>query len=176
MNSLNILRIYQRLCDDAGKLKFSLPAEFVYNPLAYAWDGFRQYVKFSEGQKRVVFVGINPGPWGMAQTGIPFGEVNAVREFLGIERIKIFQPENTHVSYPVDGLECKRSEVSGKRLWGLFKEKFPLHKKAEGGKLFMQISPRSSSVSLPLSRISHAAALGAELHGVLCPLSAGSCS
>ncbi|MBQ4400543.1 MAG: hypothetical protein II832_00070, partial [Synergistaceae bacterium] len=124
MNSITILRIYQRLCDDVGRLKFSLPAEFVYNPLAYAWDGFRQYAKFSEGQKRVVFVGINPGPWGMAQTGIPFGEVKAVREFLGIERIKIFQPEDTHVSYPVDGLECKRSEVSGKRLWGLFQEKF----------------------------------------------------
>ena len=124
MNSLNILRIYQRLCDDAGKLKFSLPAEFVYNPLAYAWDGFRQYAKFSDGKKRVVFVGINPGPWGMAQTGIPFGEINAVREFLGINSIKIFPPQNTHVSYPVSGLECKRSEVSGKRLWGLFQERF----------------------------------------------------
>ena len=89
MNSITILRIYQRLCDDIVRLKFSLPAEFVYNPLAYAWDGFRQYVKFSEGQKRVVFVGINPGPWGMAQTGIPFGEVNAVREFLGITKINI---------------------------------------------------------------------------------------
>ena len=124
MNSLNILRIYQRLCDDAGRLKFSWPAEFVYNPLSYAWDGFRQYAKFSEGRKRTVFLGINPGPWGMAQTGIPFGEVNAVREFLGITRIRVFTPENMQVSYPVHGLDCQRSEVSGKRLWGLFQEKF----------------------------------------------------
>ena len=124
MNSLNILRIYQRLCDDVGRLKFSWPAEFVYNPLGYAWDGFRQYAKFSEGRKRIVFLGINPGPWGMAQTGIPFGEVNAVREFLGITRIRVFTPENMQLSYPVRGLDCPRSEVSGKRLWGLFRDKF----------------------------------------------------
>ncbi|MBQ6971943.1 MAG: hypothetical protein IJP86_06265 [Synergistaceae bacterium] len=124
MNTLHILRIYQRLCDDVGRLSFSYPAEFVYNPLSYAWDGFRQYAKFSEGRKRVVFVGINPGPWGMAQTGIPFGEVNSVREFLGITSIRVFTPQDTHVSYPVHGLDCGRSEVSGKRLWGLFREKF----------------------------------------------------
>ena len=124
MNSLNILRIYQRLCDDVGRLKFSWPVVSVYNPLSYAWDGFRQYAKFSEGSKRVVFVGMNPGPWGMAQTGIPFGEVNFVREFLGITSIKMFAPQEVHVSYPVKGLECSRSEVSGKRLWGLFRDKF----------------------------------------------------
>lgn len=124
MNSLNILRIYQRLCDDTGRLKFSWPVVSVYNPLSYAWDGFRQYAKFSEGRKRVVFVGMNPGPWGMAQTGIPFGEVNSVRDFLGITSIRMFPPQEVHVSYPVNGLECSRSEVSGKRLWGLFRDKF----------------------------------------------------
>lgn len=124
MNTLSILRIYQRLCDDVDGLKFSWPVVSVYNPLSYAWDGFRQYAKFSDGRKRVVFVGINPGPWGMAQTGIPFGEVNSVREFLGITSMRLFPPQNTHVSYPVQGLDCSRSEVSGKRLWGLFRDKF----------------------------------------------------
>lgn len=124
MNNLHILRIYQRLCDDTGRLKFTWPAEFVYNPLSYAWDGFRQYAKFSEGRKRAVFLGINPGPWGMAQTGIPFGEINAVKNFLGITQMRVFTPENMQLSYPVQGLSCPRSEVSGKRLWGLFREKF----------------------------------------------------
>ena len=119
-----MMRIYQRLCDEAGRLKFSWPVAFSYNPLEYAWDGFTQYMNYSGGSKRVIFLGMNPGPWGMAQTGIPFGEVNAVRDFLGISTIRIFTPGNEHVSYPVRGLECGRSEVSGRRLWGLFREKF----------------------------------------------------
>lgn len=124
MNSLNFLGIYQRLCDETGRLNFSYPAEFVYNPLSYAWDGFKQYAEFLHGRIRNVFLGMNPGPWGMAQTGIPFGEVNAVRNFLGINSLKILTPENVQVSYPVKGLACSRSEVSGKRLWGLFASKF----------------------------------------------------
>ena len=118
MNNSNILNIYERLCDEVDGLKFSWPVAFVYNPLRYAWDGFRQYMRFADGHKRVVFVGMNPGPWGMAQTGVPFGEVNSVREFLGITSIRVFTPQDTQ------GLECGRSEVSGKRLWGLFRERF----------------------------------------------------
>ena len=124
MNNSNILNIYQRLCDEVETLKFSWPVVSVYNPLRYAWNGFTQYMKFSEGRKRVIFLGINPGPWGMAQTGIPFGEINAVRNFLGITEISITPPENQNVSYPVRGLNCGRSEVSGKRLWGLFASRF----------------------------------------------------
>ena len=124
MNNSNILNIYQRLCDEVETLKFSWPVVSVYNPLRYAWNGFTQYMKFSEGRKRVIFLGINPGPWGMAQTGIPFGEINAVRNFLGITEISITPPENQNVSYPVRGLNCGRSEVSGKRLWGLFASSF----------------------------------------------------
>lgn len=124
MNSSNILNIYTRLCDEVDGLKFSWPVAFVYNPLRYAWDGFKQYMRFSEGHKRAVFVGMNPGPWGMAQTGVPFGEVKAVREFLGITSITVTRPDNMQVSYPVKGLACERSEISGKRLWGLFRERF----------------------------------------------------
>ena len=35
--------------------------------------------------KRVVFLGMNPGPFGMAQVGVPFGEVAAVRDWLRID-------------------------------------------------------------------------------------------
>ena len=124
MENLHLLNIYARLCEQVNNLKFSWPVAFVYNPLSYAWDGFKQYVKHSGGRKHVVFLGMNPGPWGMAQTGIPFGEVNAVRDFLGITSIRIIHPDNEQVSYPVHGLDCERSEVSGKRLWGLFQNKF----------------------------------------------------
>lgn len=120
----NFLNIFQRLCDEVDDLKFSSPVVSVYNPLRYAWDGFKQYAKFSHGRKRVVFVGINPGPWGMAQTGIPFGEINAVKNFLGINEITITPPESQNLSYPIRGLNCGRSEVSGKRLWGLFSSRF----------------------------------------------------
>lgn len=67
---------------------------------------------------RVLLVGMNPGPWGMAQTGVPFGEVNAVRSFLGMpDDIEIGRPEHENSSRPIQGLRCKRSEVSGRRLW-----------------------------------------------------------
>ncbi len=124
MNNLHILNLYTSLADDMEAMRFSLPVSHVYNPLRYAWDGFAQYLAKCPEHPRVVFLGMNPGPWGMAQTGIPFGEIEAVRNFLGIHEISITPPENQHPSYPVSGLQCKRSEVSGSRLWRLFREKF----------------------------------------------------
>ncbi|MBQ7665689.1 MAG: hypothetical protein IJS42_03135 [Synergistaceae bacterium] len=121
----NLLDFYQNLCDAVDALHFSWPVEFVYNPLRYAWNGFTQYNEmYSNGHKRVVFLGMNPGPWGMAQTGVPFGEINAVRNFLRIDSISITHPDNESIKYPVLGLECRKSEVSGKRLWGLFSQRF----------------------------------------------------
>ena len=125
MNNLNISDFYHKLSVEIDALKFSWPVEIVYNPLNYAWHGFTQYNDlYSHGQKRVVFLGMNPGPWGMAQTGVPFGEINAVRNFLHIDSINVISPDNQHFKYPVRGLECPKSEVSGKRLWGLFRERF----------------------------------------------------
>lgn len=120
-----LLELYGYLRDCVDTLSFSWPAVRVYNPLSYAWDGLAKYIKLSgSGHKRVIFVGINPGPYGMAQTGIPFGEVNAVKNFLGIHELNITRPMNEHPSYRVNGLECRRSEVSGRRLWGLFRDRF----------------------------------------------------
>ncbi len=99
-------------------IRFSAPVSHVYNPLRHAGRGHRRYLRrFAGGPKRVVFLGMNPGPYGMTQTGVPFGEVGSVRDWLGIEE-RIDRPVPEHPKRPVDGFGCTRSEVSGARLWG----------------------------------------------------------
>ena len=118
------LQAAAELRDAVNAISFSKPVDCVYNPLNYAWDAFAAYVKrFGAGPKRAVFLGMNPGPWGMAQTGVPFGEVSAVRDWMGLD-VPVGRPETEHPAYPVRGLDCPRSEVSGKRLWGLFSFRF----------------------------------------------------
>ena len=105
-------------------LKFPRPAAYVYSPLDYAWTAHAEYLRrFGGGPKRVVFLGMNPGPFGMVQTGVPFGEVAAVRDWLGITA-PVGKPPCEHPKKPVTGFACLRSEVSGRRLWGLFAAKF----------------------------------------------------
>jgi single-strand selective monofunctional uracil DNA glycosylase len=105
-------------------VRFSPPVRHVYNPLVYARDPHESYLaRYAAGPKRVVFVGMNPGPWGMAQTGVPFGEVMAVRDWLGISGA-VRAPPDPHARVPVLGFECPRSEVSGRRLWGMFRDSF----------------------------------------------------
>jgi single-strand selective monofunctional uracil DNA glycosylase len=96
----------------------------VYRPLDYAWEAHEQYLRrYLRGSQPVLFLGMNPGPFGMAQTGVPFGEVAAVRDWLGI-RTTIHRPRAEHPRKPVLGFDCPRSEVSGRRLWGLFAREF----------------------------------------------------
>jgi single-strand selective monofunctional uracil DNA glycosylase len=71
----------------------------------------------------VLFLGMNPGPFGMAQTGVAFGEVAAVRDWIGVEA-PVGKPAVEHPARPVQGFDCPRSEVSGQRLWGLFAQRF----------------------------------------------------
>ena len=107
-------------------LRFAEPVTHVYQPLVYARPMVERYVlRYGRGPKRVVLMGMNPGPWGMAQTGVPFGEVAAVRDFLGLQG-EIGSPPvgDLHPRRPIEGLACNRSEVSGRRLWGLFAERF----------------------------------------------------
>jgi single-strand selective monofunctional uracil DNA glycosylase len=112
------------LRDQVERMVFAPPAARVYNPLFYAWEAFAEYVaRYGAAKKRVLFLGMNPGPWGMAQTGVPFGEVSIVRNWLKISA-PVGRPRDEHPKYPVDGYSCKRSEVSGRRLWGLFKDRF----------------------------------------------------
>lgn len=105
-------------------LAFAEPVTHVYDPLDYAGSMVRQYLeRYGDGCKRVLLLGMNPGPWGMAQTGVPFGEVAAVRDWLGLDAA-VGKPRREHPKRPVEGLACARSEVSGRRLWGLLAERF----------------------------------------------------
>lgn len=114
----------QRLISALSGLAFSAPVACVYNPLEYAWQPHAEYLRrFAKGPKRALFLGMNPGPWGMAQTGVPFGEIPAVRDWMGICK-PVAKPNPEHPKRPIEGFSCTRSEVSGRRLWGYFAEKF----------------------------------------------------
>lgn len=113
-----------RLRDAVKKLHFGLPVTHVYNPLDYAWAAHETYLRrYANTKKRIIFLGMNPGPFGMAQTGIPFGEIKAIRDWLGIQA-PIRQPSHFHAKRPVLGFNCPRTEISGQRLWGLFADRF----------------------------------------------------
>lgn len=106
-------------------LTFPKPVSHTYNPLEYAWERHCDYLsRFGTGSKRVLMLGMNPGPYGMAQTGVPFGEIPSVREWMGISG-PVGKPDPEHPKRPITGFDCERSEVSGRRLWGLFAEKYP---------------------------------------------------
>jgi len=121
---LDLIDIAQELAAEVDRLTFAPPVTHVYNPLDYAWDAHVKYLeRFGDAPKEVLFLGMNPGPWGMAQTGIPFGEVAAVRDWIGIEA-EIGRPDPEHPKRPVTGLACTRSEVSGARLWGWARDIF----------------------------------------------------
>ena len=107
-----------RLARSAARMRFGPPVTHVYNPLHYARRSHHLYLeRFGAGRGRVVLLGMNPGPYGMAQTGVPFGEIAAVRDWMGIEA-PVGQPRRPHPKRPVWGFACPRSEVSGARLWG----------------------------------------------------------
>jgi single-strand selective monofunctional uracil DNA glycosylase len=109
---------------ELASLRFGPPVSHVYDPLDYARRGYAAYVRrFGNSRKRVLFLGMNPGPFGMAQTGVPFGDVPMVRGWLGIE-VPIGRPSPEHPKRPVQGFACPRSEVSGTRLWGAFARRF----------------------------------------------------
>ncbi|MBW2442087.1 MAG: single-stranded DNA-binding protein [Deltaproteobacteria bacterium] len=109
--------IIDDLLDDLRSLRFGAPVTHVYNPLDYARKPYSQYCRrYGTPPKEIVLVGMNPGPWGMAQTGIPFGEITAVKEWMKIEA-PVGQPASAHPKRPVLGFACRRSEVSGRRLW-----------------------------------------------------------
>ena len=114
----------RKLSAEVDAMRFSAPVTHVYNPLDYAWEVHRRYLeRYGEGRKRVVFVGMKPGPFGMAQIGVPFGEIASARDWLELEG-PVGQPRETNPKRPVEGFACTRSEVSGQRLWGLFRERF----------------------------------------------------
>jgi single-strand selective monofunctional uracil DNA glycosylase len=121
---VDLVTVSRRLSTAVDALRFADPVTHVYNPLVYARVPHEAYLRaFGEGPKQVLLVGMNPGPFGMAQTGVPFGDVTMVRDFLGIAG-KVGRPGHEHPARPVTGFACARSEVSGTRLWGWVKARF----------------------------------------------------
>ena len=114
----------RQLSASVSTLRFSPPVSHTYNPLDYAWCAHEAYLRrYGASTRRVLFLGMNPGPFGMVQCGVPFGDVRMVRDWLGIEAtVRKPHPENPR--RPVEGFACARCEVSGQRLWGLFRERF----------------------------------------------------
>ena len=118
------IAIARWLARETNPLVFRAPTAFTYNPLVYARRSHEAYLsRYARQDVEAVLVGMNPGPWGMAQTGVPFGEVTLVREFLGIEA-QVDQPTRVHPKRPIAGFACTRSEVSGRRVWGWVKDRF----------------------------------------------------
>lgn len=121
---MSLIKISRRLAKAVDELQFGPPVACVYNPLIYARTAHEQYLeRYGRGTREVIFVGMNPGPWGMAQTGVPFGDVTMVRDWLGIEA-EVQKPPCEHPKRPVEGFNCGRSEVSGTRLWGWARDRF----------------------------------------------------
>ena len=114
---MTLQTISRALSDRLGALAFSAPTTHVYNPLEYAWQPHSRYLeRYGRGDVEVLFVGMNPGPFGMGQTGVPFGDPTMVRTFLGIEGA-VGHPPCEHPKRPVLGFDCRRAEVSGTRVW-----------------------------------------------------------
>ena len=121
---MELIEIARDLRDCVEQLHFGPPISHVYHPLRYAWSPHEAYLRrFGTPPKEILIVGMNPGPWGMAQTGVPFGEVGTVREWLKITG-SIGRPDPEHPRRPILGFDCPRSEVSGRRLWGWIRQSF----------------------------------------------------
>ena len=114
----------QKLSKQVETFRFSDPVTHIYNPLNYAWDSHKSYIeKRGSSKKKVLFMGMNPGPYGMAQTGIPFGEIQHVKDWVGVSS-PVGKPDIEHPKRMIEGFNCIKSEVSGRRLWGFLKDQF----------------------------------------------------
>ena len=117
------------LRDEADRLADGIIAdgsvEVIYNPLRYAWDVHAEYVRRAGvGGAKTILLGMNPGPHGMGQMGIPFAATTVVRELLGISGIEVSDPVIQHPRRPINGLFHPKEEVSGTRLWGALEERY----------------------------------------------------
>jgi single-strand selective monofunctional uracil DNA glycosylase len=116
--------ITDRLLRELRPLRFEAPVTHVYNPLLYARAPYDLYLnRYGKGPKQTLLVGMNPGPWGMVQTGVPFGDVGEVRGWLGIQA-PVGRPACPHPRRPVEGFACRRREGSGRRVWGWARRRF----------------------------------------------------
>lgn len=120
--AMNLIATAHALKRELAGLRFAPPVAHVYNPLDYAWDNYETYLmRFGARPREVLLIGMNPGPWGMMQTGVPFGDARMVRNWMSISG-EVRAPASQHPRRPVLGLACARGEVSGQRLWGWARE------------------------------------------------------
>jgi len=123
-DSIPLASITNDLLADLAPLSFAAPTAVVYNPLIYARSAWDLYCEtYGAGHREVLLLGMNPGPFGMAQCGVPFGEIAHVRDWMGIEA-PIGRPALEHPKRPILGFDCTRSEVSGRRMWSWAAERF----------------------------------------------------
>jgi single-strand selective monofunctional uracil DNA glycosylase len=105
----------RRLSCELSGLSFSAPVSHTYHTLEYAWQPHQAYLdRYGSSPKRALFLGMNPGPFGMAQTGVPFGEIAAVRDWMKIEA-PVEKPAREHPKRPIEGFSCpaRRSAAAG---------------------------------------------------------------
>lgn len=122
--SAELLAAARELSAGLARLAFDAPVTHVYDPHTYAWAPYDQYVvRYGATTKRIVLLGMNPGPFGMTQTGVPFGEIAAVRDWMKIDA-PVAPPAREHPKRPIEGFGCARSEVSGRRLWGWARDRY----------------------------------------------------
>jgi single-strand selective monofunctional uracil DNA glycosylase len=121
---MTLVDVSRALSERVAPLRFAAPVCCVYNPLEYARAPHELYLdRYGGAPKEVLLLGMNPGPFGMVQTGVPFGDVTMVRDWLGISA-PVAKPRDEHPKRPVLGFDCHRTEISGTRLWGWARERF----------------------------------------------------
>jgi single-strand selective monofunctional uracil DNA glycosylase len=121
---VTLVEVSRSLAQRVATLRFADPVCCVYNPLEYARAPHELYLTRYGGEpKEVLLLGMNPGPFGMVQTGVPFGDVTMVRDWLGITA-PVAKPRDEHPKRPVLGFDCHRTEISGTRLWGWARDRF----------------------------------------------------
>ncbi|MDX2200169.1 MAG: single-stranded DNA-binding protein [Phycisphaerae bacterium] len=119
-----LVGLYGELRDRLKPLRFAPPAAHVYHTLDYAFAPFEQYLRrYAVRGASALLLGMNPGPWGMVQTGVPFGDVQSVGGWLAIDA-GAQPPTQQHPQRPILGLACPRVEVSGQRIWGWAQGRF----------------------------------------------------
>ncbi|HEY3418712.1 MAG TPA: uracil-DNA glycosylase family protein [Armatimonadota bacterium] len=121
---MDLIEISRALAGEVDALDFSPPVAYAYNPLDYAREPHEEYLRrYGAGAHDVLLVGMNPGPNGMAQTGVPFGDVVMVRDWMGIEG-PVGHPPHEHPNRPIRGFACGCREASGTKLWGWARDRF----------------------------------------------------
>lgn len=86
---------------------------YVYHPWVYASDPFARFLDTYGPRQPLdgLLLGLNPGPRGMTQTGVPFADPTTAITHLGLTG-QVNAPGGTHPGVPVTGFDSKKQEGS----------------------------------------------------------------